>query len=170
MKLITKSLKLYINLIIIISLLPLWGFTFVNINNSTSCVTYFSNLTNGDEIKKRDICYTIKFEEYTSFNERYRFTVTIVDNEKNRTINLSNLIFSKRYDGSTTNYHVDESYDFTTSNIKIKSLIYYRNQKKWCILFKENDEFKFLSFYEGYQFIDEFGVGKSKRSNSLEAF
>ena len=151
--------------------MPLWGFSFIENEYSAQCVTYFTNLTNGDEIKKRDICYTVKLEEYTAFNEKYRFTVTITDNEKKFTIYLNSITFRKRYDGNTTNYHIDESFNYNSSfNVEIKSLIYFKEQKKWCILFKEYDEFKFLSFYEGSQYIDEFGVGKSKKPNSRNTF
>lgn len=158
--------------VIIFCLSPLWVFSFENKENnqSTQCVTYFTNLTTESERKQRDICYTVKLEEYTEYNKKYRFTVTIVDNEKKRTIVLDNRYFTLRIDsGNTINYNIDESWDYG-STFQIKSLIYFKEEKKWCILFKEFDEFKYFSFYRGSQFIDDFGVGKSIKPNSQNTF
>ena len=132
-----------------------------------NCVTYLSNLTTDDDIKVRDICYNIKLEEYTEYNQSFRFSINIVDNDKKSTLNASNLRFKKRSESwQTVNYHIDDSWSSPSSFIEIKSLIYFKEEKKWCILFKENNEFKYFSFYRGSQYIDEFGVGSSKKPNS----
>lgn len=162
-------------LVIFFSLIPLLGYSALSEDGNINygCVTYVSNLTTEDLIKQRDICFTVKLEEYTEYNQSYRFTVDIVDNEKKRTLNLNNLRFKKRTEnGQSINYHIDDSWNFSTSSsfIEIKSLIYFREEKKWCILFKENGEFKYFSFFRGSQYIDEFGVGNSKRPNSQSSF
>ncbi len=156
-------------LVIFFSLIPLFGYSALkeDCNIKNGCLTYVSNLTTEDLIKQRDICYTVNLNQYNEHSQTFWFTVSIVDNEKKSTINLNNLTFKKRHESwQTIDYHVDDTYGTTTFYVQIKSLIYFKDEKKWCILLKENSDFKYISFFKGSQFIDEFGVGNSKRPNS----
>jgi hypothetical protein len=166
----------YKQLVVFFCLIPLCGYSGPkeeDDNINFGCVTYVSNLTTDALNKQRDICYTIKLEEYTEASQSFRFTVNIVDNDKKSSLNLNNLYFKKRNESwQTIDYHIDDSWSFAYSNsfIQIKSLIYFKEEKKWCILFKENSDFKYFSFFRGYQFIDEFGVGSSKRINNQDSY
>lgn len=160
---------------IIFCLIPIWVFSFEFEENSISsqCVTYFSNLTTESEIKQRDICYTVKLEEQSTYNNNYRFSVTIIDNEKKRTLSFNNLIFKMRGTDyfNEIHYHIDDSWGYgSSSGVQIKSLIYFKKENKWCILFKEFDEFKYFSFYSGSLYIDDFGVKKSIKPNNQNTF
>lgn len=133
------------------------------------CTTFVYNLSQ-DNMKMKDICFTVNKGEYINMNEYardkkkenelWRFSISIKDNQ---TMSI------KSYEGSFyiyQNYSEDiVQYHPFVENDEFKAVIYDKQRNNWQILLLQNDEYKILSTYTGYKFTNAFGITSRKKSS-----
>lgn len=136
-----------------------------------TCTTFVYNLT-VDEMKMKDICFEVIKGKYTNMNEFsstnkkeneiWRFQIIIKDNQS---------LSRREYEAS---FYIYENYsqDFVqyhpvVENDEFKAIIYDKIKNNWQILLLQNDEFKILSSYTGYNYTNAFGITKRKKSSII---
>lgn len=131
-----------------------------------TCTTFVYNLTT-DKSTMRDICYFVNLESHHDMNspgrkwektnDYWKFNVTTYDNDKLKKSNFSVSFYVYEDNTEFTQYHC------IYADHEIKALIYDKARDLWEILVLQNEEYKILSSYTGYQFTNAFNI-KAKSS------
>lgn len=135
-----------------------------------TCTTFVYNLSL-DDMKMKDICFDVIKGEFIDLNkystikkkenEHWRFKIEIKDNQTlSKKIYEAAFYVYENYSQDIIQYHpILEDDEF-------KAIIYDKTRNKWQILLYQNDEYKILSSYMGYNYTNAFGI-KAKNKSSI---
>ena len=168
-------MNLYIKQLITATFLFICLFSFSqkkkNINKIPKCTTYINNLSNG-ETRVKDICYNVEFILHNDMNyfspnskmdktkDIWKYLITIIDN-----ITKSEQKFEQPMYVYEENNEIRQYHSFY-ENSELKALIFDKVHNSWSILLLQNEEYKILSSYSGYNFINAFDI-KEKRASGI---
>ena len=134
------------------------------------CTSYVYNLSTS-EMRIRDICYTIELIGHYDMNEyrigqprvneydNWKYKIDISDFDKQTKQNYSASFYVYEDNEYYKQYHCihDES--------EFKAIIYDKIRKCWQILLLQDNEYKMISCYTGYQYTNAFGIKSKSKSN-----
>jgi hypothetical protein len=133
------------------------------------CTTFVYNLT-ADDSKMSDICFSVIKGEFSNLNdftnnkkkenEVWRFEISIKDNKTQSLQNYKASFYIYENGSEITQYHP------LVENEEFKAVIYDKLRNSWQILLFQNDEYKILSSYSAYHYVNAFDI-KPKRKSSI---
>jgi len=142
------------------------------IPKGNKCTTWVANLSNS-ELHTKGICFNVTMVSHQDLHELeswrprkktdefWRFSIKIEDSKGGIVQQSEAAYYLYEETSELRQYHclIDE--------IAFKAVVFDKQRNCWEIILMQNDQWKILSPYPGYHFIEAFGI-KTKESSSFD--